>query len=215
VIIDAIVLAGGRSSRLDGTPKAGLRWGERTLLEGTLAAVAAATRNVVIVGDAEQVAIAAPGTPVPVVREAPVFAGPAAAIAAGMQHLASLGVASDFTLVLACDMPRVAESASALLEAVHERSDGGVAISEDDQIQPLVGLYSSSALAASAQHHRDAGDLANLSVRALLAPLDLSHVRVPPGATDDIDTRADAERFGIQIPREMHSAARRSQEERT
>jgi CTP:molybdopterin cytidylyltransferase MocA len=130
--IVAIVLAGGRSSRLGGVPKAGLIVGGRTLLQRTLDAVADA-REVVVVGDVvvprqavsvrPPLASAVPLLPgtarsVLVTRESPPFAGPAAAIAAGVDALAASGdISDDLVLVLACDMPEVGAAVGLLLEA--------------------------------------------------------------------------------------------------
>ena len=45
---DAIILAGGRSSRLGGVPKSGLIYDGATLLERSLSAAGAAVRTVVV-----------------------------------------------------------------------------------------------------------------------------------------------------------------------
>ena len=77
---DAIVLAGGRGSRLGGVSKPGVTVGGRRLLDIALAAVASA-RQVVVVGD----------LPVPdgvrLTREDPPFGGPVAGVAAGFEFL--------------------------------------------------------------------------------------------------------------------------------
>ncbi|WP_043436145.1 NTP transferase domain-containing protein, partial [Arthrobacter sp. I3] len=75
---DAIILAGGRSSRLGGVPKSGLIYDGATLLERSLRAAGAARRTVVVGPDPGGL----PGG-VLTCREEPPFAGPAAAIAAG------------------------------------------------------------------------------------------------------------------------------------
>jgi molybdopterin-guanine dinucleotide biosynthesis protein A len=189
MIIDAVVLAGGRGSRLGGVSKAGLLYDGTSLLERTIAAVGDA-RHVVVVGDTPQVA------GVPVVRESPAFAGPAAGIAAGLELLGELDViASDFTVVVACDMPRVALALPPLLDAV--AGDGVVALGQDGRAQQLVGVYSTALLRRAAAAHREAGDLENLSVRALLATLHPLEIAVPAGSTDDVDTWDDAARLGV------------------
>ena len=74
---DALILAGGRSSRLGGVPKSQLLYDGATLLALSLSASAGAGATVVVGPD--------PGTlPAGVLscREEPAFAGPAAAIAA-------------------------------------------------------------------------------------------------------------------------------------
>jgi molybdopterin-guanine dinucleotide biosynthesis protein A len=199
VIIDAIVLAGGRASRLGGSSKAALTLAGTSLLEITLASLASARRVVVVGDEADILAAVSDASTVrefATVRETPAFAGPAAAIAAG---LGKLDGTSDFTVVVGCDMPAVGAALDVLLAAVSIRSDGAVAISADGRPQQLVGVYSTHGLAKCVASHRDAGDLENLSVRALLSGLDPVPVTVPDGSTDDVDTWADAERFGILV----------------
>jgi len=181
---DAVVLAGGRSSRLGGTAKAMLEIDGRTLLEITLAAVTDARRTVVV-GDV----VAPPG--ILVTREAPVFGGPAAGIAAG---LAALDSTADHVLVLACDMPRVSEVVTALRAAGE-----GIAVDEARE-QYLAGLYPSLALREAALRQPGSTPVAGGSVRSLLAAIEktraLPRIAVPPGSTHDIDTWTDAELFG-------------------
>ncbi|TXN32071.1 NTP transferase domain-containing protein [Lacisediminihabitans profunda] len=189
---DAIVLAGGRSSRLGGEPKAALRIGDRALLTVTLDAAAGARRTVVV-GDPAVLVVPAGAL---VVRESPAFAGPAAAIAAG---LAALGDdCSDYLLVLACDMPAIAGAVPPLLERAGHAVDGAIAVDETGSPQYLAAVYRTASLAAAVRSH--ASRLENLSVRALLAGLDLARTTVPPGSTSDVDTWTDAARFGIDTP---------------
>ena len=200
VIIDAVVLAGGHSSRLGGIAKAALVFDGQTLLERTLDVVAIA-RDLVVVGDAGVVCLAAPASSASVVRESPPFSGPAAGIAAGLDYLAgNSATASDFTLVLACDMPRVADAVSMLLAGLDADGPGAVAVSPDGQVQWLAGVYRTALLLQSCRRHRTRGDLENLPVRGLLDSLEAQRLTVPVGSTDDVDTPADTDRFGIAIP---------------
>jgi molybdopterin-guanine dinucleotide biosynthesis protein A len=202
VIIDAIVLAGGRATRLGGTSKAAISLDGRSLLEHTLESLSRA-RRIVVVGDEADILRAAPGANILIAREYPIFAGPAAAIAAGVSALET-DTASDFTVVLACDMPAVGGAIDALLAVVQNHTTGVVAVSGDGRAQPLVGAYSTPELAKCVARHRDDGDLANLSVRVLLSGLDATLVRVPEGATDDVDTWADADRLGVLASQPQH-----------
>ncbi|WP_313902478.1 NTP transferase domain-containing protein [Arthrobacter sp. KBS0703] len=110
---DAIVLAGGRSSRLGGTPKSALMYDGATLLERSIAAAGGA-RRIVVVGPEPA------DLPAGILscREDPPFAGPAAAIAAGLAGLRRARAADEddaaLVLVLACDMPRAADAVGAL-----------------------------------------------------------------------------------------------------
>ncbi|WP_066286885.1 molybdenum cofactor guanylyltransferase [Arthrobacter sp. B6] len=188
---DAVILAGGRSSRLGGVPKQALIYDGASLLQRSLEAVAGA-RSVVVVGPD-------PG-PLPAgvitCREDPPFSGPASAIGAGLAALGPAGLRPPFTLLLACDMPRVGPAIDALRRALGQ-GDGVMAVSADGHRQPLAGFYSTPALQRSVQNLISRGALMNGSVSALLARLDVQLVTVPAGSTDDVDTWDDAAALGV------------------
>jgi molybdopterin-guanine dinucleotide biosynthesis protein A len=227
VEFDALILAGGRSSRLGGVPKSGLVYDGATLLERSLQAAAGATAVVVVGPD--------PGNlPAGVLscREEPPFAGPGAAIAAGLDALERRDgpKRAARVLILACDMPRVAQAVAALLKDLSELTaaelpgaklpaakltsvetgateaqargnaagaDGVMAASPDGRKQPLVGFYGTHALQRAVAEMDQRGGLAGGSVFALLARLDVRVVSVPAGATDDVDTWDDATALGV------------------
>ncbi len=189
---DAVILAGGRSSRLGGVPKQSLIYDGATLLQRSLEAAAGAGAVVVVGPD--------PG-PLPegvlTCREEPPFAGPASAIAAGLAALdETAGPRPPFTLLLACDMPRVGQAIAALRRSLGP-GDGAMAVSPDGHRQPLVGFYSTPALRRSVQDLNSRGALMNGSVSAVLARLDVQLVTVPAGSTDDVDTWDDAAALGV------------------
>lgn len=173
---DAVVLAGGRGSRLGGVDKATLELDGSSLLNRTLAAVSGAER-VIVVGEVE-----APGAIV--VQEEPRFAGPAAAVGAGLAR-----VSSPYVLLAGCDQPFLADAIAVLLDAV--TGDGVVAIDAEGRRQHLMSVVNSESLRDAV---RAQSSLVNLSLHALLAPLDLAEVVVPPRSTLDIDTWHDRER---------------------
>ncbi|MEW1822730.1 NTP transferase domain-containing protein [Arthrobacter sp. NPDC080031] len=212
---DAVILAGGKSSRLGGVPKARLRYDGATLLQRAVAAVRGAGRVVVVGPD--------PGT-LPdgtlTAREDPPYAGPAAAIAAGLAALeaqdgeAQDGEAQDgetqdgqrpstkhapWVLVMACDMPLAADAVPVLLRELASRQDaeGALSVSADGRKQPLLGIYRVSALQREVRAAEEQGGLANTAVFGLLARLDLLAVPVPAGSTDDVDTWDDAAALGV------------------
>lgn len=207
----AIVLAGGRSSRLGGVAKSGLLMNGQTLLGRTLDAVPQA-RQVIIVGDVAVPRDVSRGrrsadTPasVLVTREDPPFSGPAAAIAAGLDALQATGDGDpDFVLVLACDMPGVADAVIALLAAatgdLAQDSSGAIAVDEDGQRQILAGIYRVAALRRAVERVRASGAIENLSVKRLLDSLTLTDVLVGADATADIDTWEQATAHGITAP---------------
>ena len=204
---DAVILAGGRSSRLGGVPKQDLVFHHTTLLQRALAAAAGASRTVVVGPDP---GITAPG--VMCCREQPEFAGPAAAISAGLDALAQGGGReSVYTLVLACDMPRVQGAVAALKTALASaEGDGVMARSQDGTLQPLAGFYRTGVLRKSASELSSRSALINGSVRSLLASLDVQPVTVPEGSTADVDTWDDAAALGIAAGSQDKGQDRRS-----
>lgn len=208
---DALILAGGRSSRLGGVPKQSLVFRGQTLLKRALDAAAGA-RRAVVVGDSgflpSQSTSPRPVSPavfpagVLTCREEPPFAGPAAAIAAGLNTLGEDGGVAPFTLVLACDMPLASEAVAVLREALLQSGGGPggsgfVARSGDGRAQPLAAFYSTPGLKQACAELAARNALVNGSVRALLASLDVQLVTVPAGSTSDVDTWDDAAALGI------------------
>ncbi len=215
--VDAIILAGGRSSRLGGVAKASLLHDGRTLLQLAIEAARLTDGAIVVVGpDAETTGPDAETTePVRFVREHPAFGGPAAAIAAGLRALReeepliaplrspgrSTGVA-----VLACDMPGAAPALAVLLDTAALAADpepgvdGWIAVDAGGRDQPLLGVYRSDALerrVAELQAAQPSGDLTGVAVRHLLSGLELRRVAVPEGGSADVDTWADAAALGV------------------
>lgn len=217
----AVILAGGRSSRLGGVPKAGLLFDGEPLVRRTVREAASLLavhggRSIVVVGPPEQLhpllaypAAADPAAPsflaaVSVVREAPPFAGPAAALAAGIDALSRDEPAPEGSvLVAACDMPGIGAALDALGRAFAAgagqaagAAEGLVAV-EGECRQPLAAIYPLASLRAVIAAARAAHRLDNASMRSLVARVKVRDVPVPPGSTADIDTWDDARRHGI------------------
>jgi molybdopterin-guanine dinucleotide biosynthesis protein A len=200
VIVDAIVLAGGRSSRLGSVAKAELLVEGRSLLARTLDAAAVA-RRIVVVGP-EKLRLPAG---VLHAREEPAFAGPAAGIAAGLDALDSAratSAPSEAVLVLACDMPHLDQAMPRLLRGLvdNPETDGVIAVDEGQHLQPLAAGYRTSALTRVLAHLAAARPLADLPAFRLLDTLYLTPIDVPEGSTADVDTWEDARRLGVEAP---------------
>ena len=192
VTYDAIVLAGGRSTRMGDVDKLQVVVDGSTLLTHALAAVADARRVVAVAPEGTA------GLPADVVRvqEQPPFAGPAAAMGAG---LAALGDdVAEHVVVVAADVPRVGDVVDALLAglAAHPGRDGVVAVGVDGRRQPLLSAHRSRSLASALAAH---GPLAHQSATRVtngldLLEIDLAHV------VDDVDTPADLHRLTQETP---------------
>lgn len=202
---DAVVLAGGRATRLDGTSKAGLVVDGDRLLDRALTASARA-RQVVVVGPPELAGAIPPPTsgdagPAAVLtREDPPFGGPVAGLAAGLRALRSPD--APWVLLLAVDVPRAARAIASLEEAVSREPVDGAYLVRDGHAQWLVGLYRRASLDDALDGIRTDG----APMKRLVGALHCVEVPDRAGWSDDIDTPADAVRLGARVGR---NAARR------
>lgn len=202
----AILLAGGRSRRMQGPDKPALISDGVPLLALALEAVGSVPR-LVVVGPER------PGIRLPdharLVREDPPFAGPAAALAAGVAALASGTtdgttdgedgpVADDaLVVVLATDLPRVRDAVPLLTAATPGR-DGIVAVDASGRRQPLLARYRLGSL-RSAIGAAD-GTLVDAPLRLLVDGLDLTEAAIDDALLADVDTPEDARRLGVTTP---------------
>lgn len=179
---DAIVLAGGRGSRLGAPSKPEYVLGGRRLVDVALSAVSSA-RRIVLVG---------PG-PAPdgvlLTREDPPFGGPVAAVAAGV---AALPDHAAWTVLLACDLPGAEAGVAQLLTVDPGPADGVCLLDADGRSQWLFGCYRTEALV---RRLGERGDPLLTAMYRLLEPLRLLGRSADPCITSDIDTPADAARW--------------------
>lgn len=219
----AILLVGGRATRMGGGVKPLLEVGGRTLLSRALAAVTDA-------GCAPILAVGPELDPDPRlrwVREDPPFSGPAAAIAAAvaaLEHRAGDGGSDDgddgddggdgggaeWMLVLAGDLPhadRVVTRLTSAASSAPPHADA-VVLTADGHPQWLAGVYRTHALHAAIR--AATGELADSSCRALLGGLDITWLADEDGITADIDTPADLARTRAAFEEEHVSEASRT-----
>ena len=190
MIVGAALLTGGTSRRL-GTDKAAL------VIDGTtLARRAAATLDALGVVAIE----VGPGhTELPAVREDPPGGGPLLALVVGHRALHDvLGAPPDAVLLVACDHPHVRPALAALLAA--PPADLVVPVDVDGRRQYVCARYGADLL-------ERAGDMVatgTRSLRALAATVSPGRLieldDVPADALADIDTLADARRWGAEAP---------------
>lgn len=182
----AIIIAGGRATRLGGIDKTALLYNGRTLLQCALDAVRGASQ-VAVVGFGIELA---PARGLSQTTENPPWGGPAAALAAGVHNLRLSS--APVTVVIAADMPRVAEAVPLLLAALDDTHDGVVAVDSTGQRQHLLGAYRTAALRAAPAE-------ANASMRSVTAELNLLELRIADELCADVDTPMDAARNGIEL----------------
>ena len=135
---DAIVLTGGRASRMGGVHKPDIEVGGRTLGERVLAAIRDADRTVVV-------GPAVPGTYADLVtREEPKGGGPVAGLAAGL-----VGVLAPVVATLGGDLPFLDGPAVLRLRAALDADPrAALALYADDEghDQPLCAVWATEAL---------------------------------------------------------------------
>ena len=188
--LGAILLVGGRATRLGGGVKPLIEVGGQTLLSRVVTAARdAGCATIIAVGPELD-----PAAPVRWVREDPPFSGPAAAIAAAFEALDDTADdgAPEWMLVLAGDLPHADAVATRLASAAAGEAGDAVVFRAAGRPQWLAGAYRASAL-RNAVH--DLGDaLTGASCRALLGGLEIAWLADDDGITADVDTPADLAR---------------------
>ena len=208
-VFDAVVLAGGRGSRLGGTDKPGLVVGGQTLLGSVVSAVTSAGAARVVVVGPERPAV--PGTGAQgggrlrYTREDPPGGGPVAALRCGLA-----GVSAPAVLLAAADLPflRPAHIARLLaaLAATSSTTAGAVALDAAGCPQWLVSAWPAAGLRGAQDRYPGS------SLRGLLAPLgpvllpDETAAGQPPPWLD-CDTAED-----LRLARDWAARAGREQE---
>lgn len=172
--LGAILLAGGRGSRMGGVHKPLLEVGGTTLLDAALGAAREAGADpIVVVGPTDPAHAALTW-----VREDPPFGGPAAAILAALPL-----VTASHTLILACDLPRALDAVRALRAAPFD-ADGVCLADAAGRRQWLIGLYRTDALLRGSATLTNGGR--DASVRALLRDLSITPVTASDDPASDV-----------------------------
>ncbi len=187
----AVILAGGRGSRLGGRDKPALRLGDRSLLD--IAVAASGGGRIVVVGPGRDLPTGVSG-----VSEDPPGGGPAAAVVAGVRMLADLPDDA-LVAVLAADLPGVtrgtvtglcaALSTARRAEGIPGDPPGGaVLVDLSGRRQYLIGVWRRSALISASGVRKD---WSGAALRELLAPITVLEVAGSALETADVDTPDD------------------------
>ncbi|WP_194836169.1 NTP transferase domain-containing protein [Nocardia sp. XZ_19_369] len=184
---DAIVLAGGRASRMGGVDKPAIVIGGRSMLDAALAAVTSCVQTVVV-GPHR------PGLPPEIkqTREVPPGSGPVAAIGAGLH---ALGSAAPLVVVLAADLPFLSDwSVTELIRhACESGAEAVFAADESGRPQYLIGVWRRTALAAALD---GLDSLINQPMKALI-PADSAIIALPGVADCDTDEEVRQARASV------------------
>ncbi|MGM1016674.1 MAG: molybdenum cofactor guanylyltransferase [Actinomycetota bacterium] len=184
--LGAILLAGGRGTRVDGAVKPLFDVGGRTLLAAAVdAAVTAGADPVTVVSGVLDDAL-----PVTWVRESPPFGGPTAAVVTALDAW-PVDDEPGWTLLLACDLPQVGTAVPLLLSErpSADDADGLCLVDASGRLQWLTAVYRTALLRAAAGALPDRGR--DLSLRELIAPLTVRAIAAPDDLSRDVDTWED------------------------
>lgn len=187
--LTALLVSGGKATRLGGITKTALTANGVPLIKRALSAVRGVSPHcpAVVVGDTDGLDDLGHVTHL---RENPPFSGPAAAIAAGVEH-----VTTDLVAVLAADLPLIdAHTIRALIDAVGQ-ADCAVAVDPTGRVQYLTAVWRTRALAQVVS----AAEVAHRPARTLYDRCEWVPVHLEQTTTADIDTYADAQRFGVDL----------------
>ncbi|WP_430333481.1 NTP transferase domain-containing protein [Rhodococcus sp. ACT016] len=185
---DAIVLAGGRATRMGGVDKPALVVGGRRMLDTALTAVDGCDRVAVVGPYRDELPPRIVQT-----QESPVGSGPVAALAAGLASLEGPrdDLATGLVVVLAADLPTldrgtVADLVAALVD--QPDADASFAVDESGRVQFLLGVWRRAALTDRLE------ELAGHENRPMKALVPGHHVTIVVAGVADCDTPADVER---------------------
>lgn len=188
--VHAIVLTGGRSSRMGGQHKPGILVDGRTIVDRTVSTVWSAipTAQVVIAGSEAGLS---PNLQqhVSLVREDPPFSGPLAGVAAAIEAIA----ASDGTVILlGGDLPFLsAKTLRRLLATATAGAPVASCLDATGHLQYLCAAWQQDVLRAQLER---VGDPAGVPLKALFDSLSAELIDCDPDELRDVDTPGDLAR---------------------
>lgn len=179
---DALILAGGTSSRMN-QDKARLKFQGETLLSRSVNAVANAA-NILVSGTSQPL-----DHEVTWCLEDPPFSGPVSAIAEAVQH-----VTSEKLVIIPCDLAFPDKAVSRLLSLDRE-ADARIARDPEGHIQWLTAIVSTPTLKHAIAQLKST----DIPVRKLFENMTLSFIDAPSSDCtiwEDMDTPEDVHRIG-------------------
>jgi molybdopterin-guanine dinucleotide biosynthesis protein A len=190
----AILLAGGRGSRVGGATKPLFDVGGQSLLARAVSAVMQAGAHPIVVASPvldESLAVSW-------AVEDPPFGGPVAGIVAALGRSDLWALEPEWTFVLACDLPHVDAAVARLRRDIlllPSDTEGVCLADASSRPQWLTGVYRTAVLRRAAASVPDAGR--DAAVRELVDDLAIAAFAVPDDLTADVDTWEDLHRARV------------------
>ncbi len=180
--IPAVILAGGRSTRMGGGDKALLQLGDRSLVEHVIGALTPQVGDILINTNSEPALFAHLGLPV-LGDTVTGFQGPLAGILTGMLWAQRLDPSVSHVVVVPADVPFLpANLVARLLWALHAGNREVAIALHAGRIQPTIGIWS---IGLSGRLARDLRMTGTRKVQQWLDQLCFAEVEFP--TTDDGD----------------------------
>lgn len=188
--VHAVVLTGGRSSRMGGRHKPGILVGGRSVIDRTLSALwsAAPSADVVIAGSEAGLSPSL-REGVTVVREDPPFAGPVAGVSAALD---AIPPSDGVVVLLGGDLPFL--SAQTMRKLLETAAGGAAVVSCVDDTGHLQYLCSGWDQTVLREQLAQLADPHGVPLRALFAGLEPVLIDCDPDELRDIDTPEDLAR---------------------
>lgn len=139
--VAGIVLAGGLSRRMDGTDKATIRLGDKSLLANAVERLAPQVSALAINANGDPTRFATSGLPV-IADIIPCHAGPLVGIHAGLVWATSLDPAPDYVVTIPVDTPFIPQDLAARLLEGSARNGGSATLAASiSGTHPVFGLW--------------------------------------------------------------------------
>ncbi len=189
--VDAIVLAGGRATRMGGVDKPAITVGGRSMLGVALEAVVGCARIVVVGPHRPELP-----TEIRQVQEVPSGSGPVAALESGVRVLWENDRQADLIVILAADLPFLTASTIGELIGYVTTSVADAAFATDEAGRPqyLVGVWRRTALLTAL------GRLDSVANQPMKALVPANTVMVALTGTADCDTPEQVRAAQAAVP---------------
>ncbi|WP_173275618.1 molybdenum cofactor guanylyltransferase [Paenibacillus sp. NEAU-GSW1] len=196
--MDGIILAGGRSSRMNGQTKALLPFGESAMLDRIISRMSLVCDSLVVVVATEEQYDAMSGRGVRTLIDRLPQQGPLAALHTALEQTEP----GKLHWATACDMPFISETAAVWMKQKLERS-GKMAIVPEigGKLHPLHAIYRTECAVAAAEFLAEG----RLGMMSLLDRIDFDIVKEKPFAEAGIDVRFA---FNMNTPEQYEKALR-------
>jgi len=184
--LGAVILAGGRGTRMNGNDKGLIQMNGKTFIETALEHISPYTSNIVISANRNLEQYQNLGYPV-IVDDSPDFSGPLAGIARAMTV-----INTELLLIIAVDIPRLPANTIPDLMALIDQQDADICCVQDGKrLQPLISI-AHTRLATDLEHYLQTG---HRKVTQWFCQQKLTILELGSDTIENINTPKELEQF--------------------